>query len=180
MNSTTKNVDERRNIRNDPTKPTPTVVQSSIKNGPVECAETVKPKNFKSATFTEMLMLKIAQSIGYDVTLTELREERKRITALPSENVKSAMHVIAESQSLFSRSRFQYVMCQMLLCTLSYRLKMPVSDSYEYNDFVYGRMFFNQCPRCQNVIEHEFQRHCSCCGQALSWKKLKKRDACKS
>lgn len=55
-----------------------------------------------------------------------------------------------------------------LLLSPTYRLPRTVNTVRIYKD----RNCFSVCPRCEHVIEYDYQSYCGNCGQYLDWSKL--------
>lgn len=68
---------------------------------------------------------------------------------------------IAERRSLRSTIRD-------LLLSPTYRLPRTVNTVRIYKD----KSCFSVCPRCKDIITHEYQPYCNNCGQCLDWSKL--------
>lgn len=54
----------------------------------------------------------------------------------------------------------------MLRRAVSYRIPLQVTSIRRY--CVDG--CFAECPRCDNAIERDYMRYCTCCGQRLGWR----------
>lgn len=52
---------------------------------------------------------------------------------------------------------------------ISYRVPRRITRLRQYCR--YGTVAV--CPRCGNALDRDYMGYCSCCGQRLSWKKVK-------
>lgn len=60
------------------------------------------------------------------------------------------------------------LLLSMVIVTPSYRMPMEVTTFYALPQ----EDIFAVCPRCQAIIDREYQSYCDSCGQQLSWKRV--------
>ena len=115
------------------------------------------------------ILEEISQIAERKLTRTEICTFRSLIAQLPTEKIDKLMCIINEDSLINARE-----LSKLLLYSMSYRLRMPITEMYTYHDFQYGSLGFYLCPQCKTAIECDFQKYCGSCGQALSWDNRKK------
>ena len=116
----------------------------------------------------EYILEEIAHIAGRKLTRTDIRKLRSLIAQLPADKVNKLMCIINENPKTSSKE-----ITELLLYSMSYRLRLPIKEMYTYQDFRYGELGFYLCPQCGTAIEFDFQKFCGSCGQALGWDNYK-------
>lgn len=114
---------------------------------------------------TTKLILKLtAHTAGRKLTRADIRKLQMRIASLPSDKVNELMNELDEHSLLSSKE-----LCRILLCSMSFRLRLPVNEMYTYSNKDFDELSFYLCPNCRAAIEFDFQNYCGSCGQTLGW-----------
>ena len=131
-------------------------------------AASSAPSNRRSRP--TLIMRSIAQSLSTNPSWAEIHESRRDINRIPASTVRIIIQQLTDVQPKMSMSRLNMEIGKMLLCAVSYRIRMPVTEMLEYAD----NAGYYVCPRCKTTMQREFQRYCDRCGQALDWSGNKK------
>ena len=127
--------------------------------------------NHRKNTYPQSFFFqKIAQTLNRRISTTEILKARERIMEIKHEQVMSVRNTVESLDWPSSPAQLKHFLYQLLLHTISYRMKMPVHDWYSYYDTsVMMETGAYLCPRCQTPIEFDFSEYCSSCGQHLDW-----------
>ena len=112
----------------------------------------------------KFILKKLAHIADRKLTCSDIRKTRTLLAHLPREKIDKLISFIDNRSQLPPRE-----LSELLLYSMSYRLRMPIKEMYTYHDFHYGELGFYLCPQCGAAIEFDFQKFCGSCGQALGW-----------
>lgn len=112
----------------------------------------------------KLILKRIALIADRKLTRCDIRIIRTRLARLSTEKTDKLMSFINDRSRISLRE-----LSELLLYSISYRLRMPIKEMYTYNSLQNSEEGCYLCPQCGAAIEFDFQDFCSSCGQALGW-----------